>query len=136
MKNKLACLFGFRSNKLWKKIISIIYLAVVVLGSVSLLFSSSTGTEFISNFIGCVLLLSPYIFLSNTKLRDSLPLFRAHKSGKSFLGMVIVFLILGMCMSAIPSPDVPTADVDGETVSNQEDGLSKVDANSKNKTNY
>ena len=43
-----------------------------------------------------VYLLSPYIFLSNTKFRDVLPLFKRRNTGLSFLGMVIVMFAIAI----------------------------------------
>lgn len=95
-------LLGFRSNKVWKKILSIIYLvfcAFIVLG---VLIDGRQGQItvydfFIDKLYGVVillLLLSPYIFLSNTKFRDKLPLLKKHKKGASVGAMAIILTVI------------------------------------------
>ena len=101
-------MLGFRSNKLWKKILSItylvfwgiIFLAVMLEGK----FKNITMYDFIiskiQNLILLTVFVSPYIFLSNTKFRSKMPLFKANKKFKSFLGIIIVniifFIIVGV----------------------------------------
>lgn len=95
-------MLGFRSNKLWKKILSFTYLVFWgIMFLASMLdgkFKNITTYDFIiskiQNLILLIILASPYIFLSNTKLRSKMPLFKANKKGKSFLGLIIVNIIL------------------------------------------
>lgn len=101
-------MLGFRSNKLWKKILSITYL--VFWGIIFLVvmldgkFKNITMYDFIiskiQNLILLTIFVSPYIFLSNTKFRSKMPLFKANKKFKSFLGIIIVniifFIIFGV----------------------------------------
>jgi len=95
-------MLGFRSNKLWKKILSITYLVFWgIMFLASMLdgkFKNITTYDFIiskiQNLILLIILASPYIFLSNTKLRSKMPLFKVNKKGKSFLGLIIVNIIL------------------------------------------
>lgn len=101
-------MLGFRSNKLWKKILSITYL--VFWGIIFLVvmldgkFKNITMYDFIiskiQNLILLTVFVSPYIFLSNTKFRSKMPLFKANKKFKSFLGIIIVniifFIIFGV----------------------------------------
>ena len=70
-------MLGFRSNKLWKKILSITYLVFWgIMFLASMLdgkFKNITTYDFIitkiQNLILLTILASPYIFLSKTKLR-------------------------------------------------------------------
>jgi len=95
-------LLGFRSNKLWKKILSVMYLVLVGLAAIGLIFDSRQGQITVYDFMidklysGVLLLwmLSPYIFLSNTKYRDKLPLFKKHSIGASMVGLAIVGSII------------------------------------------
>ena len=104
-------LLGFRSNKTWKKLLSVLYLVFWCLMLFASLIEAKEGQittyDFVINKIFSALmvlmLLSPYIFLSNTKLREKLPLFKKHKAGKSFGGMLIVlvcfFVLIGIVNS-------------------------------------
>jgi len=105
--NKLSWLFGFRSHKIWKMIVSVVYLIGCLYLSFVILRSSRNPMEAASNFILCFALLSPYFLLSNTPLRDSLPLFKQHKAGLSMVGMGAFFLILMLILSLFPVPDMP-----------------------------
>ena len=98
---KKSKLFGFRSNKVWKKAVSIIYLVLCALYLVSLFegrYEKITVYDFLIDklysVVSLFLMLSPYIFLSNTKFRDKLPLFKKHKAGASIGGMAIILLAL------------------------------------------
>ncbi len=91
-------LLGFRSNKVWKKVTSGIYLVCCGLVAVGTFLGGREGQVTTQDFLinkvyGAIILLgmvSPYIFLSNTSLREKLPLFKKHKTSSSALGMVIV----------------------------------------------
>ena len=95
-------LLGFRSNKIWKKIISVAYLAVCGLVLLGTLVESRQGQvtmydHIINKVYSIVLVLtlvSPYIFLSDTKIRNALPLFKDKSRGKSIGGMAIVLVCL------------------------------------------
>lgn len=95
-------MLGFRSHKLWKKILSVTYLVFWgIIFLVSMLdgkFKNITTYDFIitkiQNLILLTILASPYIFLSKTKLRSKMPLFKTNKKFKSFLGLIIVNIIL------------------------------------------
>ena len=97
-------LLGFRTNKLYKKIISITYLFLVSVFSAGMIvmiesrLDALVAAEFtISSFV-------PYIFLSDFKLRDKLPLFKKHKAGYSVLGMICVYILIGTFFTLI-NPD-------------------------------
>ena len=95
-------LLGFRSNKIWKKIISVAYLVVCGLVLLGTLVESRQGQvtmydHIINKVYSIVLVLtlvSPYIFLSDTKIRNTLPLFKDKTRGKSIGGMAIVLVCL------------------------------------------
>lgn len=95
-------LLGFRSNTLWKKIISVCYLIGCVGMFCVLMFEGKYGKittyDFminkIQNVVMMIMWMSPYIFLSNTKLYQKLPLFKEGKWIKSILGLIIVNFIL------------------------------------------
>lgn len=94
---KTGKLLGFRSNKFWKKSISILYMAflcLVAIGTITDFSTTDSAYEVISSVQLLILLLSPYIFLSNFKLRNHLPLFKEHQTGHSIAGfIVIIFLV-------------------------------------------
>lgn len=100
--NKSKALLGFRTDKAWKKIISVVYLVFCVAFAVFTIFEGRKGQitlfDYLINKISGVVLtlalFSPYILLSNTKLRDKLPLFKKHSAGASTCGMMIVLLVL------------------------------------------
>lgn len=105
-KKKQGVLFGFRSDKLWKKALSVGYLAFCSLMLFAALSGSREGQvtffdfaiDKLFNFLLVVVFLSPYIFLSNTKLRNNMPLFKKRTAGSSFIGMVVVvFALLLLC---------------------------------------
>ncbi len=100
--NKSKSLLGFRTNKTWKKIISISYLILCVAFAFFTIFEGRKGqiTSYdylinkISNMVLVFCSFCPYIFLSNTKFRDKLPLFKKHSIGASIGGLSIVFIAL------------------------------------------
>lgn len=109
-------LLGFRSNKVWKKVISVIYLVCCVLSIVVTFLSGREGQVTIYDFwidkVYCAIILlgmiSPYIFLSNTPLRKHLPLFKKHKPASSALGMITVLcglLIVGGMVNSLHSDE-------------------------------
>ena len=103
-------LLGFRSNKTWKKILSILYMVFCLIMFLSCL-SGRQGKittydfciEKIFQFVLSVSFVTPYIFLSNTKLRQKLPLFKMYKTGASAGGMAIVLFVLMITIGIINS---------------------------------
>ncbi len=101
-------LLGFRSNKVWKKILSILYMVFCLIMLLSCL-SGRQGK--ITMYDYCIkklfqLVLSvgfitPYIFLSDTKFRQKLPLFKRYKTGASAGGMAIVLFVLMITIGII-----------------------------------
>ena len=92
-KGKANRCFGFRSGMLWKKVLSVAYMLFILI-CVLVVF---TDTEQPADLADCIILLAlctPYIFLSDTPLRKKLPLFKERKALYSFLGMLIVLLVM------------------------------------------
>lgn len=108
-KNK--SLLGFRTDKVWKKLISISYLAFCVLFAIFAVSMGRKGQitsydywiDKASYIILAFSLFCPYVFLSDTKFRDKLPLFKKHSAGASTLGLLIVFVILFILFGTVYS---------------------------------
>lgn len=104
-------LLGFRSNTTWKKILSVLYLVFCFFMTLGGFSGSREGQitiyDHIINKVYWILpptiLLSPYIFLSNTKIRNTLPLFKEKTVGKSIGGMAIVLATLFSLCGAVDS---------------------------------
>lgn len=100
-------LLGFRSNKTWKKIISTSYLIFCVMVIIYTIFSSRIGKISVYDFIIdkvaltflSICFISPYIFLSNTKIRNIIPQFKKRTIGSSICGISIVVLVLFIAIS-------------------------------------
>ena len=109
--SKPGILLGFRSRKGWKKIVAICYLIFWGLFIVVNLFSARQGKVSSYDYfvdkahmsLITLIFLSPFMFLSNTKLRNSLPLFKTRKMSQSALGMLIVVLSLGALAGSVNS---------------------------------
>lgn len=106
---KTAKLLGFRTNKIWKKIVSILYLIFCFIYLLAVIctdkYVNITNHDFIISQI-CdsmifVIMITPYIFLSNTKFRNILPLFKKHSIGASAIGLIIVTIIIGIISGVI-----------------------------------
>ncbi len=106
---KTGKLLGFRTNKIWKKIVSILYLIfcfiylLAVIGTEK--YVNITNYDYLISQI-CdslifVIMITPYIFLSNTKFRNILPLFKKHSVGTSTIGLIIVTIIIGVISGVI-----------------------------------
>jgi hypothetical protein len=98
---KQGKLLGFRTNKIWKKVLSIIFMVMIgfyILGSFN---SIDSGNDAVNSVQGLLFMIAPYIFLSNFKLRNVLPLFNKHKKGLSFLGMVCVYFAIAILCTII-----------------------------------
>ena len=101
-RKKQGVLLGFRSSKGWKKFLSTLYLIFCGMLALSAFAGGRQGQVTMYDFVIdkvwrmtiVLVLLSPYIFLSDTKLRDILPLFRRRNAGLSFLGMMIVMFTI------------------------------------------
>lgn len=95
-------ILGFRSNKLWKKAISISYLCVCVIVLLAAIFTKRSGQITVYDFLVdkalyLVLfawLIMPYFLLSNTPIREKLLMFKQNKMGASVFGMVLVSVVM------------------------------------------
>ncbi len=102
-------LLGFRTNIIWKKIVSIIYLIfcfIYLLGVIGAeKYVNITNHDFIISQIYdtliFVIMITPYIFLSNTRFRNILPLFKKHSLGASAIGLIFVTIIIGVISGVI-----------------------------------
>jgi hypothetical protein len=106
---KNSWLLGFRSGKLWKKVISVFYIFSCATYLLTIFFQDkkASGIDFFLDVLFELLMLlfmvSPYIFLSNTKFRNKVPLFKDYTWKSSFLGMVIVACAISVAMSFVLS---------------------------------
>lgn len=94
-------LFGFRSNKWYKKTLSIMYMIITglfAIGGISTINSVNDAVTTTGILLG---MLAPYIFLSNFKYRKYIPLFKKHRAGLSFLGMICVYIIISIVFSLL-----------------------------------
>ena len=115
MKQTIRKLFGFRSGKPVKMIAA---LAWYLLCLVVLFFGLTTpvpvaasaydaGLYRLSGVILFLWMLSPAVFLSNTPLRQYLPLFRKRQTGFSVMGMMIVFVFFAYLFASVESLHSP-----------------------------
>lgn len=98
---KQGKLLGFRTNKNWKKVFSIIYIVWIcfyILGSFT---SIDSMNDAVNSVQGLLFMIAPYIFLSNFKLRNVLPLFKKRKISLSFLGMICVYFVIAIICAII-----------------------------------
>ncbi len=101
---KTKKLLGFRSNKVVNKIISIGYMIVCALVLIGILgtekYVNITNYDYtisqICDSLIVVMMITPYIFLSDFKFRNKLPLFKNHTVKSNIIGMLIVITILGV----------------------------------------
>ncbi|MDR2505072.1 MAG: hypothetical protein LBD16_03090 [Oscillospiraceae bacterium] len=102
MNAKLNKLFGFRSGVPWKRGVALVYYlacaAFLIIGMLTPPLIPSGMRDAIvfklSTFVIFLLLTSPAIFLSDTKIRRKLPLLRDNVGSKSLVGMMIVVVFL------------------------------------------
>lgn len=95
-------ILGFRSNKLWKKVISVAYLVQWGLVTIVTMLGEKVGkittvdslVDKIQAVVVLLVLIVPHVFLSETIIRKKMPLFKERKRGKSILGVVLV----GVCL--------------------------------------
>lgn len=104
-------LLGFRSNTTWKKVLSVAYLIICGVLLFANLIEPRQGQITVYDFLidkldSIVIVLcfiSPYIFLSNTKLRMALPLFKERRTNKCVAGMIIVIMCFGAIIGIVNS---------------------------------
>lgn len=101
-------IFGFRSGNIVKKIVSVLYMVFCGLVLFSIVTTEReigiSMQDFIINqiddFMMFLVMISPYIFLSNSSLRDKLPIFKKKKLLSDILGIVL-FAIIVIVISSI-----------------------------------
>lgn len=97
IKNNIHRLFGFRSGVPYKKILAVVYYLVCILAYVICIVTPPPVTGGVRDVlilrISTTLLflyfISPAICLSETPLRDKLPIFRKRTKMDSIMGMII-----------------------------------------------
>jgi hypothetical protein len=100
-KENIRRVFGFRSGKGWKSIVAAVYMLFCLVFLYYALTSEPVvacdrydETIYrISSLVIFLGLISPFILLSETPLRDSLPFFSKRSALDSLLGMMIVALL-------------------------------------------
>lgn len=97
-------LFGFRSNTLWKKLVSVAYMVFCAVVGYNFLIATKNFADVYTSIIFILAMVSPYIVLSDTPLRDKLPFFNMHKTGMSFIGFGMLLVIFALLMSIVPTP--------------------------------
>ncbi len=114
-KGNLNKIFGFRSKTGWKSILAIVYLSFCLV----FLFFALTARPLvecdgydltiyrISSLLIFVFMISPFILLSDTPLRDSLPFFSRHETFSSLLGMMVVFILFILFFIGVESYHTP-----------------------------
>lgn len=111
MKQAIKKLLGFRSGNPLKTTVA---LAWYLLCLVVLFFGLTTpvpvtagaydgGIYRLSGVILFLWMLSPAVFLSDTPLRQYLPLFRKRQTGFSVMGMMIVFVFFAYLFASVES---------------------------------
>ena len=96
------CLWGFRSKKAWKMVLSGFYLlfcVILLIGAVTQKRPPALPTpdyriDLATNLLTLLLFLSPYIFLSDSPLRDRLPVFKKKNLRTDCCGLIIVVFII------------------------------------------
>lgn len=100
---------GFRSNVKWKKILSSIYLVICVLYLLTILFvGRENGVGWwdfvvskIEAIIILVMMLLPYIVLSEGPIRDKLPLFKNRTKTSTVLGAFILCIVCSLVTNLV-----------------------------------
>lgn len=103
-------IFGFRSQKIWKKIIAVVYYfigIIMVFGvvtdwtiDVSL---KDTILVKVSDFFTLLIYFSPFLVLSDfsKEIRSKIPLLKDNKKGKTFLFFLILMFIIPIISNSI-----------------------------------
>ena len=124
MRNKL---FGFRSGKLYKKLIAVSYLVFMALAFIGVL---STTNEIavspndiivtkLSNFIILFAFFVPYLILSNIfGLRAKLPFFKSYKKPRTIFALFLSTMIIGIAGGAVT--DLTTQDYKDNFIKHEE----------------
>lgn len=106
---KLEKLWGFRTNKLWKKIIAVLYYLFCL---ILIIFSLNDVPEIkadlydmiiykVSTILMSTSYLIPMIFISNFKFKDKIPLLKKKKWWSDVFGFIIIFLFMFCCSNVV-----------------------------------
>jgi len=109
MKRKLRKVWGFRSWTPWKMLLAVLYyvacLLLLFFGMTESLPFPMSGYDMViyrmSAFVLFLWALTPAIFLSETPYRKYLPLFRDKIGSRSFMGMMIIFLLFAYLFASV-----------------------------------
>lgn len=120
--NKKGKLLGFRTNKIWKKILSVGYLIFSFIYLLAVLctekYVNITNYDFaisqICDLLIFVIMITPYIFLSDTKFRNKMPLFKKRTIITSTFGLIIITVIIGVISGIIDNAHSPEFKKDRE----------------------
>lgn len=103
-------IFGFRSQKIWKKIIAVFYYFIGLLMVFSVLTDWTINISLkdtilvkVSNFFALLIYFSPFLVLSDFSkdIRSKIPLLKDNKKGKTFLFFVILIIVIPMISNSI-----------------------------------
>lgn len=106
---KLEKLWGVRTNKLWKKIITSLYYLLCL---VFIILSLNDVPEIKANLYDMIIYkvstilvsasyLIPMIFISNFKFKDKIPLLKKKKWWSDVFGFIIIFLFMFCCSNVV-----------------------------------
>lgn len=106
---KLEKLWGFRTNKLWKKIIAVLYylfcLILIILSLNDVPEIKADLYDMIIYKVSTILMstsyLIPMIFISNFKFKDKIPLLKKKKWWSDVFGFIIIFLFMFCCSNVV-----------------------------------
>lgn len=107
--NNLKKIFGFRSNKIWKKIIATLYYLFCLIYIIQLLNNApvinANMYDIVIHKIFAVLMglsyLLPAFAISNFKFKEKIPLLKKKKWWSDVLGFIIVFIFMFLCSNIV-----------------------------------
>ena len=103
-------IFGFRSQKIWKKIIAVLYYFIGLLMVFAVLTDWTVDVSLkdtilvkVSDFFTLLIYFSPFLVLSDfsKEIRSKVPLLKDNKKGKTFLFFVILIIVIPIISNSI-----------------------------------
>ena len=103
-------IFGFRSQKIWKKIIAVLYYFIGLLMVFAVLTDWTVDVSLkdtilvkVSDFFTLLIYFSPFLVLSDfsKEIRSKVPLLKENKKGKTFLFFVILIIVIPIISNSI-----------------------------------
>ena len=103
-------IFGFRSQKIWKKIIAVLYYFIGLLMVFAVLTDWTVDISLkdtilvkVSDFFTLLIYFSPFLVLSDfsKEIRSKVPLLKDNKKGKTFLFFVILIIVIPIISNSI-----------------------------------